>query len=296
MNPFLSKEKECDAEYTFIEEEFSTDGFEKIYEAETYSIYKKAGCKARILKSPNSSVAVVKDKESDTSYRIYGTKQAFRNCWELLIPGNLALEEWFLKRHAFFLHASLVRWKGRGILFSAPSGMGKSTQADLWKKYENAEILNGDRALICAAAGDIIGYGSPLAGSSQIYKDESAPLSAIFLLEQGKENLLENISAGKAFAKLYSQILSNPWEEAFLTNLTEELLLILRRIPVYRLQCRPDRGAVEIAKQEIENLHEGIQKRQEEEHERKRTNYAASDQKIFDGKGSEKSNAGKRYF
>ncbi|WP_370839368.1 hypothetical protein [Intestinibacter bartlettii] len=35
--------------------------------------------------------------------------------------------------------------KDKGILFSAPSGTGKSTQADLWEKYENAEIINGDR-------------------------------------------------------------------------------------------------------------------------------------------------------
>ena len=58
----------------------------------------------------------------------------------------LGLETLLLKYDGLLLHSSFIRWRGEGILFSAPSGTGKSTQADLWVKYEDAEILNGDRA------------------------------------------------------------------------------------------------------------------------------------------------------
>lgn len=36
----------------------------------------------------------------------------------------------------FQLHASVIRVNGHGILFSAPSGTGKSTQADLWENMK----------------------------------------------------------------------------------------------------------------------------------------------------------------
>ena len=45
-----------------------------------------------------------------------------------------------LKYNGIILHSSFINFENKAILFSAPSGTGKSTQADLWKKYKNAEI------------------------------------------------------------------------------------------------------------------------------------------------------------
>lgn len=42
----------------------------------------------------------------------------------------------FIINQGFQLHASVINWKDKGILFSAPSGTGKSTQADLWKNMK----------------------------------------------------------------------------------------------------------------------------------------------------------------
>lgn len=47
------------------------------------------------------------------------------------------------------LHSAyIVTRQGEGILFSGPSGIGKSTQAALWQHYGAAQTVNGDRALV----------------------------------------------------------------------------------------------------------------------------------------------------
>lgn len=56
------------------------------------------------------------------------------------------------------LHSSyIVTRQEQGILFSGPSGIGKSTQAALWQRYAGAEIVNGDRALVRPDTGTVSG-------------------------------------------------------------------------------------------------------------------------------------------
>lgn len=52
--------------------------------------------------------------------------------------------------HRFLMHGVVISWKGRGYMFTAPSGTGKSTHASLWKKYlgDDVEIINGDKPIL----------------------------------------------------------------------------------------------------------------------------------------------------
>lgn len=146
------------------------------------------------------------------------------------------------------LHSSFIRWQGRGVLFSAPSGTGKSTQAALWEKYENAEILNGDRAGLRPSASGWTAYGLPYAGSSGVYRNESAPLLAIVVLEQGKSNCLSRLDPVRAFRRLYPEVSSHNWDREFTEMITEKLFRLVTEIPVYLLSCLPDEGAVRLLK------------------------------------------------
>lgn len=53
-----------------------------------------------------------------------------------------------LAKDAMVLHCSVLKVKSGVILFSGPSGIGKSTQAGLWTKYRKARVINGDRTLL----------------------------------------------------------------------------------------------------------------------------------------------------
>ena len=53
-----------------------------------------------------------------------------------------------LHHNGLVLHASAIAHQGRAVLFSAPSGVGKSTHTQLWQKQfgaEQAVILNNDK-------------------------------------------------------------------------------------------------------------------------------------------------------
>ena len=165
----------------------------------------------------------------------------------------LGLEQIFLRHDALILHASFIRWQGRGILFSAPSGTGKSTQAGLWAKYMGADILNGDRAGIRQIEGQWRAYGLPYAGTSGIYRDEFAPISAIVILRQGPENVIRSMKMGEALRALLPEFSLLRWDGEFMNRAMDICAELLAGVPAYLLECRPDRGAVELLRDTILN-------------------------------------------
>lgn len=152
---------------------------------------------------------------------------------------------------AFLLHSSFINWQNKGILFSAPSGTGKSTQADLWNKHENAEIINGDRAGVRNVDGVWSAYGLPVAGSSGIYKNKKAQISHIIVLRQGNENKLTRLSPRDAFIKIYSETTVHTWDDEFQNNILNMISDLVQNVPVYLYECLPDESAVEFLKEQI---------------------------------------------
>lgn len=59
-----------------------------------------------------------------------------------------AMERHMMRRDALVLHCAYMQREGKAILFSAPSGTGKTTQATLWEKHCGTRVVNGDKALI----------------------------------------------------------------------------------------------------------------------------------------------------
>ena len=163
----------------------------------------------------------------------------------------MAFENPLLYYQAFLLHSSFISWQNNGILFTAPSGTGKSTQADLWKKYEDADIYNGDRTIIRKIDGKYYGFGSPYAGSSGIYRNESAPIKAIVVIEQGPDNVIRRLHGREAFLPLFRETLMNTWNKEYMEKMTDLLMDAACQIPVYHLSCRPDQDAVNMVKNEI---------------------------------------------
>ena len=158
----------------------------------------------------------------------------------------MGLETVLLKKNAFLLHSSVVMLERKAVLFFGPSGAGKSTQASLWQTHLGAQVLNGDRCVVMEKEGIFYGGGSPLAGSSNIYRREQAPIAAIFMLEKSPENHVTRLGFS-ALAPMLGQTLINSWDTEFMEKLTGLYQNLLAKVPVYRLRCRADEDAVRMA-------------------------------------------------
>ncbi len=191
-------------------------------------------------------------KKDDSNFSIYIQEESIEEVLrEFHFSGFMAMELILLKHQAFQLHSSVINWEGKGILFSAPSGTGKSTQADLWQKYESAMILNGDKALIRKIDEQYWVFGSPFAGTSGIYTNGCVPIQGIIVLTQAPENRIERLTHGRAFVKLYSESSVNTWNREFVLRFVDLLTDMVKSIPVYHLACLPDQGAVNLVKKTL---------------------------------------------
>lgn len=157
----------------------------------------------------------------------------------------LPLREIFLRHGVLFFHASQIVYQGRGILFAAPSGTGKSTQARLWRRCRGAEIVCNDRTLTRKEGDRWLTYGYPLDGSEPVRSTEVSQLGCLVLLRQGTENAIWQPRPGKALSLLMRQVVLDSWSGEERTVASELLLTFLRDIPVFQLTCTPDEGAVE---------------------------------------------------
>ena len=197
---------------------------------EPYACYRETGhSDALILVSPD----IVPDTQIDT-----------------IFSSLFCLEKRMLERDALILHcAYMVRKNASGaneaVLFSAPSGTGKSTQAELWRKYRGTLTVNGDRGLLRRdPAGRWLADGWPVCGSSDICHRMAAPIRAIVLLSQEKRNAATRLVPMRAFIGLYSQVTINRWnreENEKAMNLLESLI---GSVPVYHLGCDISEDAV----------------------------------------------------
>ena len=159
-----------------------------------------------------------------------------------LVLKLLDLPQLLLKNGGIFLHASFIETQGTGILFTAQKQVGKSTQAALWEKYRQAEIINGDRALLRQIGGKWMACGSPYCGTSDICKNRYLPLRAIVILQQGPENNIRSATARETAAAFLSGCTYHP--ETQTETILDFALALWSSIPVYCFSCLPDETAV----------------------------------------------------
>ena len=157
----------------------------------------------------------------------------------------LALERPLLHYGRLILHASAVLYHERAILFAAPSGGGKSTQAEIWEHSLHAKVINGDKVILYDNGTNLIAYGSPIAGSSGIYRNICAPVAAIVQLEKGSENTITPMTTRDRYLLLYSEAVKSDWDADFNRSLLRLASSYPQRTEYVRLRCLPDSSAAE---------------------------------------------------
>ena len=117
----------------------------------------------------------------------------------------------FYKRLTFFdgmmLHSSCVVVDGKAYLFSAPSGVGKSTHTQLWLKLlgDRAYILNDDKPALRIIDGELMAYGTPWSGATDCAVNHGVPVGGIAVLKRAEENSIRLMSPPEALFPVMDQ-------------------------------------------------------------------------------------------
>ena len=143
------------------------------------------------------------------------------------------------------VHACGVVHKGGGVLLLGTSGAGKSTSARLWDGRPATSILSDDRIVIRRDGTGYRMFGTPWHGEAGRESPGSAPLRAIFILEQAPRNQIHDLSPSSAVAQMMVRAFPAMWDQEGLDFAVRFLAELSERVPVRRLQFLPEPSAVE---------------------------------------------------
>ncbi len=171
-----------------------------------------------------------------TDFEYLSTGEAFAN--RLAYLGDLVM------------HGSAISYEGKGIVFSAPSGTGKSTHAGLWKRQYGERVIhiNDDKPAIRFHDGVPVVYGTPWSGKTDTNSNNSAPLKAIVFLKQALENRIQPLSVDDALMHIYRETVRPFYDEALGVKVLETAERLIQSVPVYLLECTISSQAVELVK------------------------------------------------
>ncbi len=147
----------------------------------------------------------------------------------------------------FFLHASAVVLDGEAYLFSAPSGMGKSTHTALWlRQFKGSYILNDDKPVIFPENEGVTVWGTPFAGKTDLQVNLGVPLRAVCFLKQGNENSITRIDSERAIALTLNNTYrpKNSEEMNLLLDMIEK---VVERADIFEMSCRNESAAAEMS-------------------------------------------------
>lgn len=142
-----------------------------------------------------------------------------------------------LCKNVVLIHGSAVALEGKGYLFAAPCGTGKSTHARFWREALGAQAVNDDKPFLRLTAEGVVLYGSPWQGKHGIGANLTVPLAGICVLERGSENRIRPLGAEEALPLLMRHCCES---EAMVRQLCEA-------VPLWLLQCTPSAAAATVA-------------------------------------------------
>jgi hypothetical protein len=159
-----------------------------------------------------------------------------------------AIAEKMPSHDGFVFHGAAIDIGGKGVVFAARSGVGKSTHISLlMKNYaDKIKIINGDKPIIRRVDGEWRVFSTPWAGKEGWKTNSSAPLSAVVLLERSDSNFIDEVKAEEYFDRIIDQVyLPHGGESQILTfDLLDDLS---GKIKFYRLGCNVSDGAAEVS-------------------------------------------------
>lgn len=151
--------------------------------------------------------------------------------------------------HGFYLHSSAVLLDGKVYLFSGFPGAGKSTHANLWLKAfgDRAVIINDDKPALRRIDGVWYAYGTPWCGKDGINQNRKGEIAGVCFLKKADHNSIRRLSTFEAMQRIMSQTIHKFQNTEYLDKMLVHLELLLKEIPVFELENRPEPEAAQLS-------------------------------------------------
>lgn len=157
---------------------------------------------------------------------------------------------------AMLLHGAVVQAQGRGIIFLARSGVGKSTHMMLWKQLlgDKLTVVNGDKPIVRFFGGVPFAYGTPWSGKEGLQTNMRVKLSDICFIERAKTNETVKISDPSEYVgRIMTQVLI-PKDSCSLLKTMEMADILMNVCNLWQIKCTPDIDAAKTAYNAIFDL------------------------------------------
>lgn len=173
--------------------------------------------------------AILKEKEiADKTLKYPPTKSEIE-----MYAIRKMIAESILDCNCFQIHGAAFAVDDCGYIFTADSGVGKTTHMRLWlKNLENVYVVNGDQPLVKVGK-DVMVCGSPWCGKEGWNNNAVVSLKAIVVMERGVKNSIAEISMSEALAELLRQVYK-PSDPAKMGKTLQLLSLLEGRTKFYR--------------------------------------------------------------
>jgi|HubBroStandDraft_1064217.scaffolds.fasta_scaffold05798_2 hypothetical protein len=142
-------------------------------------------------------------------------------------------------RGGFLLHSASAICDGRAYLFSGVSGAGKTTMTRL--APPDITLLTDEISYLRPSPDGYSAFGTPFAGElAKSGENCTAPVAALFFLEQGPENRVDELSPAEAVRRLMRNILFFAEDRSLVEKLLATACDFVARVPIRRLTFYPD--------------------------------------------------------
>jgi hypothetical protein len=152
------------------------------------------------------------------------------------------------RRGAFCLHGAGIKMDSCGLIFSGPSGAGKTTIAKLFHRRRGVTILSDETLVLTQKRGEFYVYGTPWPGGGRLAAAEGAPLKKIFFIGHGRKNVIRPLSASRAFKKILAQTVVRAWDKDLVAAILASARKLLHAVDSSDLKFVADPGIARFIK------------------------------------------------
>lgn len=155
------------------------------------------------------------------------------------------------KKNMIFMHGSSIMYKNKGLIFTAKSGVGKSTHTRKWLKYSDSKIINDDKQIIALENNKLYIYPNPWSGKHVLDNNIKSSLDAIIFIKRGLVNKVLTPTARQAFMMLLPQVI-NPSKNNI--EAWDKIIDKMLELNLFILECNMEKEAFDVINKRIEEI------------------------------------------